>query len=390
MDQKSETQTGVGGGSAAEAASMLKQFVQDVRGFQERVETKLKTQDDRIAQVDRKASSGVRPTLSAANADPAPERKAVAAYLRRGDESGFECKALQTGDDAQGGVLVNVATAAEIVGAKRRSGSLRGLANVVTIEGSAYEVLVDHDELSSAWVTETAAATESTTSTLSRVSIPLHEVAAMPKASQRLLEDSAFDVERWLVEAIAEKFARAESAAFVKGDGVTMPKGILDYTLSDAETWRWGDIQYVPTGVSGGFNATDPANDLIDLVYSLGSKYRANAAFVMSSATAGVIRKLKDVDGRFLWHEGLRGGEPARLLGYPVAVCEDMPGIGADAPAIAFGDFHAGYTIAERRDLRILRDPYSAKPHVQFYVSHRVGGAVVDFEAIRVLKFGVS
>jgi HK97 family phage major capsid protein len=138
------------------------------------------------------------------------------------------------------------------------------------------------------------------------------------------------------------------------------------------------------------FNSTDPADDIVDLVYSVDARYRANGAFVMNSTTAGAIRKMKDVDGRFLWADQMCEGQPARLFGYPVVICENMPSISADAFAIAFGDFQAGYTIAERPDLRILRDPYSAKPHVQFFVSSRVGGAVVDFDAIRLLKFGVS
>jgi HK97 family phage major capsid protein len=143
----------------------------------------------------------------------------------------------------------------------------------------------------------------------------------------------------------------------------------------------------VATGVAGDFPATDPADVIVDLVYALGAQYRANASFVMNSKTAGAVRKLKDADGRFLWSDGLAAGEPARLMGYPVLICEDMPDIAADAPAIAFGDFAAGYTIAERPDLRVLRDPFSAKPHVLFYATKRVGGDVSDFNAIKVLKF---
>jgi len=125
----------------------------------------------------------------------------------------------------------------------------------------------------------------------------------------------------------------------------------------------------------------------VDLVYALGAQYRANASFVMNSKTAGVVRRLKDADGRFLWSDGLAAGEPARLMGYAVLIAEDMPDVAKDNAAIAFGDFASGYTVAERPDLRILRDPFSAKPHVLFYATKRVGGDVSDFAAIKLLRF---
>jgi len=228
---------------------------------------------------------------------------------------------------------------------------------------------------------------ESDTPVIDRISIPLHELSALPKASQRLLDDSAFDVEGWLAGRIADKFARAEAAAFIAGDGVDKPRGFLTHPAVDNDVWAWGNLGYVPTGVDGDIGGPDP---IIDLVYALGTQYRANATFVMNSRTAGAVRKMKDADGRFLWSDGLAAGEPARLLGYPVLIAEDMPDIASGADAIAFGDFGAGYTVAERPDLRVLRDPYSAKPHVLFYATKRVGGDVSDFKAIKLMRFAVS
>ena len=154
--------------------------------------------------------------------------------------------------------------------------------------------------------------------------------------------------------------------------------------------WAWGSLGYVATGTSGDFDATNPADAIVDLVYSLDAEYRAGATFVMNSKVAGAVRKMKDLDGRFLWSDGLAAGEPARLMGYPVLIAEDMPDIAADAAVIAFGNFAAGYTVAERPDTRILRDPFSAKPHVLFYATKRVGGDVSDFAAIKLLKLSVS
>ncbi|MBT8474385.1 MAG: phage major capsid protein, partial [Alphaproteobacteria bacterium] len=203
-------------------------------------------------------------------------------------------------------------------------------------------------------------------------------------------DDSAFDIEGWLADRIADKFARSEAAAFVSGDGVNKPKGFLSHTTVDNDSWAWGALGYVPTGMSGGFDATQSGEAIIDLVYALGAQYLAGAQFVMNSKTAGLVRKIKDADGRFLWSDGLAAAEPARLMGYPVLIAEDMPDADADQFAIAFGDFGAGYTVAERPDLRILRDPFSAKPNVLFYATKRVGGDVSDFAAIKLLKFSVS
>jgi HK97 family phage major capsid protein len=250
--------------------------------------------------------------------------------------------------------------------------------------------LVDRSELGSGWATETGDTVETDTPQFEKITIPLHELSAMPKASQRLLDDAAFDVESWLAQRIAERFARAEAAAFISGDGNDKPMGFMTHSSVAEDEWTWGKIGYVITGVSGDFAAASPADAIVDLVYALGARYRANASFVMNSKTAGAVRKMKDADGRFLWSDGLAAGEPARLMGYPVLLSEDMPDIGTGAMAMAFGDFAAGYTVAERPDLRVLRDPFSAKPHVLFYATKRVGGDVSDFAAIKLLKFGVS
>jgi len=209
----------------------------------------------------------------------------------------------------------------------------------------------------------------------------------MPKASQRLLDDTAFDIETWLAGKIADTFSRAEAGSFVAGDGNDKPRGFLTHPTIDNDVWTWSNLGYVPTGLDGDIGTGDA---LIELVYALGAEYRANAVFVLNSKTAGTLRKLKDADGRHLWSDGFASAEPARLLGYPVLIAEDMPDIATGADAIAFGDFRAGYTIAERPDLRVLRDPFSAKPHVLFYATKRVGGDVSDFAAIKLLRVATA
>jgi HK97 family phage major capsid protein len=382
-------------GQPGEVKAALAGFLGEFAAFQSDVRAKLQDQEARLATLDRKQSAPTRPPLANAAAGETPHQKAFAAYLRSGDDGGLrglavEEKALSTAVAADGGYLVDPVTAAEIVGVLRSSASIRTIANVVSVEAGAFDVLVDHSEVGSGWATETGAVAETGTPQVDRISIPLHELSALPKASQRLLDDSAFDVEGWLAQRIADKFSRAEAAAFVSGDGVDKPTGFLNYPKVDNDLFAWGSLGYVPTGAAGDFSASDPADAIVDLVYALGARYRANASFVMNSKTAGAVRKMKDADGRFLWSDGLAAGEPARLMGYPVLIAEDMPDIAANAYAIAFGDFRAGYTVAERPDVRILRDPFSAKPHVLFYATKRVGGDVSDFAAIKLLRFAAA
>ncbi|SOH94493.1 phage major capsid protein, HK97 family [Monaibacterium marinum] len=380
------------GAQARDVKAAMTGFLSEFKNFQSDIQTKLIEQESRLNMMQTKSS---RPALSSAAEVEVPHQKAFAAYLRSGDDDGLrslgvEEKGMSTQVSAEGGYLVDPQTSATVHGVLLGAASLRSVANVVNVEASAFDVLVDHNDTGAGWSDETANAGETGAPQLERISIPLHELSAMPKASQRLLDDSAFDVEGWLANRIADKFARAESVSFIAGDGVGKPRGIMSYTAVANDVWAWGNLGYVATGTNGDFSIADPADAIVDLVYSLGAQYRANATFVMNSKTAGAVRKMKDADGRFLWSDTLAAGEPARLMGYPVLICEDMPDIAAGTTAIAFGDFSNGYTIAERPDMRILRDPFSAKPNVQFFATKRVGGDVSDFAAIKLLKFAAS
>jgi len=367
-------------------------FVNEFKGFQAEIETKLQQTEERVTMLDRKSQIAARPHLSAAVDAGAPHQKAFNAYLRSGDDDGLrglelEGKSLSTAVNSDGGYLADPQTSESVQSVLMNTASIRSIASVVHVEATSYDVLVDHTEAGAGWASETGPSTETDTPQIDRITIPLHELSALPKASQRLLDDSAFDIEGWLAGRIADKFARAEAASFINGDGIDKPTGILTHPSVDNDAWTWGNLGYIATGVDGGIGNGDA---IIDLVYALGAQYRANASFVMNSKTAGVVRKLKDNDGRFLWSDGLAAGEPARLLGYPVVIAEDMPDVASGSVAIAFGNFEAGYTVAERPDLRVLRDPFSAKPHVLFYATKRVGGDVSDFAAIKLLKFATS
>jgi len=391
---KTETKSGAGKdlSPAQEVKTAVAGFMNDFKGFRADIQQRLQQQEDKMTMIERKSHGLKRPQLSHEAETGAPHLKAFDAYLRSGDDDALrglelEGKALNSAVAGDGGYLVDPQTAETIQTVLSGASSVRAIANVVQVEATSYDVLVDHTDIGHGWATETGNATETGTPSIDRITIPLHELSALPKASQRLLDDSAFDIEGWLAGRIADKFARAEAAAFVGGDGVDKPTGFLTYTAVDDDAWTWGNLGYVATGADGDFNGADA---IVDLVYALGARYRANGAFVMNSKTAGAVRKLKDADGRLLWSDGLDAGEPVRLMGYPLVIAEDMPDMGTDTTAMEVGVFSAGYTVAERPDLRVLRDPFSAKPHVLFYATKRVGGDVSDFAAIKLLKFGLS
>ncbi|NNF89847.1 MAG: phage major capsid protein [Boseongicola sp.] len=393
---KPET-TSRGGDAVSDAQAPVDEVKTALAGLVGDITERLHKQEERLTMLDRKntLSPSRRPALAAAAEAEAPHQKAFAAYLRTGEDDALrglplEGKAMSTSVAADGGYLVDPETAETVKSVLRGASSIRQVANVVNVEATSFDVLIDSTEAGAGWATETASSVETATPTIERISIPLHELSALPKISQRLLDDSAFDIEDWLAGRIADTFARSEAAAFIGGDGIDKPVGFLTHPQVANGAWNWGSLGYVVTGTDGGFNAGNPGDGLIDLVYALGAQYRANGSFVMNSRTAGEARKIKDVEGRFIWADSLSAGEPARLLGYPVLIAEDMPDIAAGSVSVAFGDFSAGYTIAERPDLRILRDPFSAKPHVLFYATKRVGGDVSDFAAIKLLKFGIS
>ncbi|MGH1329689.1 MAG: phage major capsid protein [Paracoccaceae bacterium] len=380
---------------AAEVKTALAGFVNELKGFQAEVKSKLQTQEERLTMLDRKSYTPGRPALASSASAEAPHQKAFEAYVRSGDDDAlrglaFEGKSMSSAVNGDGGYLVDPQTSETIKSVLKSTASIRMIANVVNVEATSYDVLIDTTDIGAGWVSEVGSVGETGTPTIDRISIPLYELSALPKASQRLLDDAAFDIEGWLASRVADKFSRSEASAFINGDGIDKPTGIMAHAQVANDSWTWGSLGYVATGTDGGFDAVNPADAIVELVYSLGAQYRANGTFVMNSKTAGLVRKLKDADGRFLWSDGLAAGEPARLMGYPVLIAEDMPDVATDSPAIAFGDFNAGYTVAERPDLRILRDPFSAKPHVLFYATKRVGGDVSDFAAIKLLKFSVA
>jgi len=360
----------------------------------ERIERSL---DDHHRRVDALALKTQRPPRggeigTVASAGVAEHKSAFEGYVRKGSEGdlrGLEGKALSVGSDPDGGYLVPSETERMVNSSLKAISPIRSIAGIREVSGSVYKRPFATSGADTGWVGESDARPQTATPTLAELTFPTMELYAMPAATPSLLDDAAVDIDQWLAEEVRLAFAEQEGKAFVSGDGVNKPRGFLAYPTIDQASWSWGNLGTIATGVAGDFPANDAGDVLIDLVYAVKAGYRANGHFVMNRTTQSGVRKMKDADGHYLWQPAASPGESPSLMGFPVTETEDMPDITADATAIAFGDFSRGYLIVDRIGIRVLRDPYSAKPYVLFYTTKRVGGGVQDFDAIKLLKFGV-
>ena len=363
--------------------------------------------DEKVARIDRALESQQRlleeltlaqqrPALggSVKQAPQSRERKAAFdRYVRKGDAQGLdtlELKALSAGSNPDGGYTVPLEIESTIDRVLTKASPIRAIATVRAIGGNVYRKPITTSGAVTGWVGETDAISQTATPTLAAIDFPAMELYAMPAATQILLDDSQVDIEQWLADEVQLVFAEQEGIAFVTGDGTNKPKGFLSYTTVADASWAWGSIGYVASGAAGAFASTNPADALLDLAYAPKQAYRANANWVMNRKTESAVRKFKDTTGNYIWQPGASAGQPATLFGYPVTESEAMPDIAANTYSIAFGDFARGYLVVDRVGIRVLRDPYSAKPYVLFYTTKRVGGGVQNYEAIKLLKFGTA
>ncbi len=309
-------------------------------------------------------------------------KNAFRLYLRKGMETGLanlQTKALSVGTNEDGGFLVTQELSEQITKRVFDSSTMRSLANVQSISSDSLDVIEDSGDTSTAWTTEIGAVIETNSPQIGKRVINVFEMYAQPKATQKLLDDAAIDVEAWLAEKIADKFARMEATSFINGNGTTQPKGILQYAAGTA----FGQIQQVNSGTAG----LVTSDGLIKLFYALQEQYTRNATFLMNRNVLQSVRLLKEATtDQYLWQPGLAAGAPDTLLGVPVATAADMPIASANGLCVAVGDFRQAYLIVDKISLRILRDPFTEKPFVKFYSTKRVGGEVVNTDAVKLLR----
>jgi HK97 family phage major capsid protein len=342
------------------------------------------------ARVRRLETVASRPAASleveTKSGDPmvAEHRKAFRSYLRKGVEEGLvglEQKALSVDSDPDGGYLVTGSLSEKIVSTITETSPMRKVAAVAEISTDSLDVIEDTSDAGAGWTSEGASVSDTSTPQFSKKTIYVHELYAQPKATQKLIDDAAIDIEGWLAARVAEIFGIKENTAFVSGDGVGKPRGFTTYAAGTS----WGQIEQVHSGGA----STLTADSLVNLYYSLKEDYAARGSFLMNRATVQTVRLLKDANDQYLWQPGLSAGAPDTLFGAPVYQAADMEDVGANNLPIAFGDFSAGYQIVDRTGIRVLRDPFTDKPFVKFYTTKRVGGDVVNFEAIKLMKIAV-
>lgn len=326
-------------------------------------------------------------------AEAREHEQAFMAWARRGDTGTLRDLEIQAGlstySDPDGGYAVPMTILDGIEKQEQESVTLRRLATVLQVRGDIRK-LVTVGAPAAGWVGENEVRTETDSPTLAAVEPPMCTVYANPAATQEVLDDAGFSLERWFIDEISEAFGSVEGEAFILGNGVKAPKGILSYaTSTDVDGTRpWNTVQYVAGGHA---TLLSNADKLYSVVHSLNPKYWAGASWIMNPNTLEKIRTFKDGDGNYLWKPGLEQAQPDRLLGFPVYLDSFMHDIGAGKFPVAFGNWPRAYLIGDHLSgLRLLRDPYSTKGKVFFYTTKRTSGAVQNHAAYKLLKIAAS
>lgn len=349
--------------------------------------TQLEKLNEQISETQEKIAcleaSFIRPMSQTHEAKTSlnPEYKsAFCNYLRKGishNLPSLESKALSATNSSDGGFLVTHEMSDKMIKAMHEASPLRKLASIATVSTDALEIIEDYDEAYAGWTHETEMRTDTKTPQINKKVIMVHEIYAQPKATQKLVDDASIDIESWLSEKVADIFSRKENAAFISGDGLGKPRGILTYPSGT----NWGEIEQIPSNESGVITV----DGIFKLFYSLKEVHAVKAKFLMNRSAVLALRMLKDKrTNQYLWQPSLEAGTPDTLLGVEVMQSPDMPSLSQGALAIAFADFKAAYQIVDRQEIKVLRDPYTDKPYVKFYTTKRVGGDVTNFQAIKL------
>jgi len=321
-------------------------------------------------------------------------KSAFDAFMRKNERmlTPEEVKTLSVGSDPDGGYFVTPDVSGRIIKKVYETSPIRQNASVQTITTDALEGIEDLGEAGAGYAGEQSQGSDTTTPQIGKWRIPVYWIDTEPKATQQLLDDAAVDIEGWLSGKVSDKFSRFETNEFVTGAANKIQGFVNGYTIAadSGSGVTWGQIGYKATGASGDFAASNPVDNIIDLMGLLKNDYLANAKWYTRRSVITKIRKFKDSTGQLLWQPAISQVAPETLQGHQVVRCEDMPAIGANSLSMAFGDLMQAYQIVDRQGIRVLRDPFTAKPFVKFYTTKRVGGGVVNFEAIKLLKFGTS
>ncbi|MDR8398273.1 phage major capsid protein [Paraburkholderia sp. USG1] len=309
---------------------------------------------------------------------------AFKAHVKKGEINA----ALNKGADEQGGYLTPVEWDRSITNKLVLISPMRQICQVQSVSKNGFSKLFNMGGTASGWVGETDERPQTGTGTLKSLAFASGEIYANPAATQQILDDAEIDLEAWLANEVQTEFAKQEGTAFLAGDGANKPNGLLTYVTggANAAAHPFGAINAVNSGAA----AAITSDGVIDVVYDLPSAFTGNARWAMNRNTQRLVRKLKDGQGNYLWQPSYVAGQPATLAGYPITEMPDMPDAAANAIAALFGDFQQAYLIVDRIGVRVLRDPYTAKPYVLFYTTKRVGGGLLNPQPMRAMKIAVA
>lgn len=387
----------------AEFKRLLLANLDSVEEFKTKYDSRLDTLSDEVHEVAKAVADNLlklqRPDMGGGDSagfssEDRQYKQVFMGWLRSGREADLQIKSMSAGSDPDGGYAVPRQLDSLLTKVLREINPMRQLARVVQAESGDFSMVHSIGGTASSWVGEIDPIGDTDAPQFQLIKPVIGTIYAQPAITQNLLEDNAFDLENWLLAELAEAFGEGEGTAFITGSGVNRPTGILTYdTTNEADGVRDAKkLQYVASGASGGWAATAPSDKLVKLVHSLKPRYRAGAAWLMNTNTLEAVRGMKTSTGDYLWKlpdQAQQIGATGTLLGYPVYECEDMPDIAANSLSIAFGNFQAGYTIVDRSS-RMVRDPFTLKPYTRFYTTRRVGGAVRDSRAIKLMRFSAS
>ncbi len=279
---------------------------------------------------------------------------------------------LSTTPDTDGGFLVPEEFETQILQGLEEENVIRRLAKVITTHNDR-KIPVATGHSVAQWTAENAAYTESNP-TFGQKQIDAFKLTDLVRVSNELLQDSAFDLERYIANEFARAFGIAEEEAFCVGTGTNQPTGIF--------TANGGTVS-----VTSASATAITVDEIINLVYALKSPYRRNAKFLMNDATVSILRKLKDANGAYLWQPSVQAGQPDRLIGYEIYTSPYVPTVGANALAVAFGDFD-NYWIGDRagRTVQRLNELYATNGQIGYVATQRVDGKVIMPDGIQLLK----
>lgn len=321
------------------------------------------------------------------------QKAALRLFLRKGDPalSDVEFKAMRRFSDPDGGYLVDYELDIMIDRVATTISAMRGISNVRTVGMMGYKKRVKTSGMAGRWVGEGETGGETTNPRYALIEIDAHKMEAEPWAYNEMLEDADYDLEGDISTEAGTTFGETEADAFINGNGIKKPRGILSYTNVANASYAWGSLGYIASGASGDFAASNPADKLISLQHALKQQYRPGARWLLPDSVLASIRQMKDGTGNYyLWNPDPSAGFGGVILGSPVSIDDNMPAIAAGSYSIAYGNFQRGYTIVDRRGTVLIRDNITSKGTTKFNLTRRVGGGIVNFEAIKLMKFAAS